>query len=1135
MWEYKYSEVFHLQFRSIQIHGFKSFIEKTIIDFPKGITAIVGPNGSGKSNIMDAMRWVFGEQRASELRGGEMEDVIFAGSEKRRPAGFAEVALTMSDLPAEISGKWGTFSEITVTRKIYRTGEREYFINGKRCRLKDVRDIFFDTGLGARSISIIEQERVTKIVNSTPEELRYFLEETAGVTRYKERKKDAELRLRQTYDNLSRINDILSVMANSVEHLETQAKQVKRYRELKSQKEDFEKNLICLNYAKLVKDKELHTNAVSAYREETARLVTENQSRLKLETDMQNDLDMSREKLKELRKLYGAAKDAFSKAEGDIARIDSSLGLAAKQQVQITEDLEINRLREKEILKRLKDTEIALNETNNLREEFAGRTQNCHKSVTEYKGKTERAQEEIKRLNGRHLDIIQQFTGCTNKMNLKYAEITNQKNIASRLKREQKELSEESSVVAARLEKGATDLAALERTLTELKKNAASAFNAVQNKERELDSLHKKRSAQEVELKTIVNQIDFLQKEINSKLSGGTQGRELIERFGGKPYIETTADGGDNFLLHSDIIVFNDMNKTGVLQEFSRSNFSMRFIFESDLPAISADVGIVKVGDNLYLQGVIYRKIGGDDNRMALINLQQRLQKERNRKNLLLAAIEDDEKIIAGVRDEVAELQQNYRKKSGAIKTSELDYSSMLTGIAHLEERKQRMGRNIGVVDKEIALALSGAELAEKEAEELLKKQKFIEEKQRELESERSLIEKTLELLTKTLEEKREEYAAASRDFARYSERSRALEAENIQLKKESDNISFNIINLNARLNKITEIQSAEWIQERESALEKKNEASKQIISLSDSINRAESGQISAESGLAELRTALSGINNSLHEIDKKLSDQLNKAENIKTNMNALAQQMINNYGEEIAEVWQGYAGKAAGIKKIQEEITLVTAEIDALGPLNMAAEEEFETESQKYREQSAQRHDIEKSIDSINGLISEIDDSAAQIFQETFNAVRENFTAVFNRFFGRGEDSGGFAELRLTEPENLLTTGVELSLTPPGKKINNKNLLSGGEKALAAMTLLFALFLQKPTPFCFLDEVDAPLDDANVAHFIAMVRSLADITQFVIITHKHQTMAASDTLYGVTMQEGGVSSMLSVELKGTN
>ena len=1116
------------------MQGFKSFIEKTIIDFPVGITAIVGPNGSGKSNIMDAMRWVFGEQRASELRGGEMDDIIFAGSEKRRPASFAEVALTIGDLPAEISGKWGTFSEITVTRKIYRNGEREYLINGKRCRLKDIRDIFYDTGLGTRSISIIEQERVTKIVNSTPEELRYFLEETAGVIRYKERKKDAEIRLKQAYDNLSRINDILSVMSAGLERLSAQTEQVKRYRELKSAKEEYEKALICVSYAKLFKDKEQYLKTVSAYRDEIAALVTENQSRIELEMSVQNKLDLSRGKLKEQRKVYDLTKETLTKAEGDIVRIDSNIGLAAKQEEQIAEDLKKSALRKDEISKRIEDIKTSLDDVKKVCDELSEKTQERLNSASEHKSMVESAQDELKRIKRKDVELIQQLTDCSNRLNLKNAEIISHKNSTVRLKREREELSQESSAFALRFERGKAELTALESALVELKKSAVLSFNALQERDQELNDLQKQRSAKEVKLNTIDSQINYLQNEINSKAAGGAQGREFIKRFGGELFTDAALDD-DAFLLYGDIILFSDETRELLLNELSGADISLRFVFKSDTPALQNGSDILKVGECLYRQGVIYRKIGSDDPQMELMRLQQNLQNEQKVKETVFTEIKGNDERIAAVGAQVEALRNDYQKKSDSIKSSELNYSSMLTNVAHLEEQKQRMGRNIAVIEKEISFALDSAAFAEKEAEELRKRQVTLTEKQKELDAERSSFERKAEDLAGRLEKTRDEHAALSRELAKYSERKSALESESVRYKSEINEILSSIENLNERINKLAETRSGEWKQERETAVVRKSDASKQIILISDSIRVIESEQIEAEGSLAELRAALHGINNALHEIDKKLSDQLGKAEGVKAEMDELARRLFDCCGEDIDLVWQVYANKGVGARKLQDEINTVTAEIDALGPLNMAAEEEYETENRKYNEQNLQRRDIERSIESINDLISEIDDNSVQLFMETFKAVSGNFIAVFERFFGKGGSSSGYAELRLTEPENLLTTGVELSLTPPGKKINNKNLLSGGEKALAALTLLFALFLQKPTPFCFLDEVDAPLDDANVARFIDMVHSLADSTQFVIITHKYQTMAAADSLYGVTMQEGGVSSMLSVELKGSN
>jgi chromosome segregation protein len=1049
--------------------------------------------------------------------------VIFAGSEKRRGAGYAEVTLTMGDLPPETAAKWGTFSDVAVSRKIYSSGEREYYINGRKCRLKDVKDIFFDTGLGARSISIIEQERVTKIVNSSPEELRYFLEETAGVIRYKERRKEAETRLKQTQDNLSRINDIISIMLTDIERLAKQVERLDRYKELKRKKSALEKSFICVTYGRLAKERGQQDEQIATKRKEMAEIVATNQSQIAKETELQQLQAELRDNLKDLRTAYNEARDNLAKAESDIRQHRANIENAGRERVQLEEDISAHERRLTDISARQTHLETAIEEAAELCSEFSESVQEHQESISGYKGTLDRATDEIKSINRKFLDITQKFTDLTNQINLKEAEAANHKATAERLIREKESIQSESSTLQARLEETRASLQRVEAQREALKQNSVEFYERKVSKDAEYNQFKKLCTDIEVELNSTKNRADFLRQEISSKLIP-QELSALISQYNGRPYIDLTEKSENDYILYGDLLLFEDSVKEDLINALAQVDISLRFTFRSEIGALS---GQELVADNIYRQGAVYRKVSKQDPTLAIMRLEERLQAELSTIDNLNEQYTESSDRLSATAKELEEIEREFTAQNEAIKRLELEYSSMLTNVAHLEEQSGRFTRNIGVVDKEITLALDGQTFATEEAQTLREKREAMSDERQEIDDHRQALEDRIEHFTELLEEAREQYIAASRELGKYSERKLAAHSELGELQKESENALQMKRTLTNRLEGLTEVSIKQWQDELVKAEAVQEEASKGVIVAADAVTTCENQQIALDDELGKLRKSLGDINKELHELDLKIADIHGKLGTTATNMNALKVQMKEIYDEDIEAVWQNYAESGTSKQKVQEEIAYIDVSIEELGALNMAAEEEYANKQQEHAEQIAQSEDIDRAIASLNDLIADIDNSTVQLFEETFIAVRANFTEVFTRFFGSGS-----ADLRLTEPENLMTTGVELFINPPGKRVNNKNLLSGGEKALAALTLLFALFLQKPTPFCFLDEVDAPLDDANAGRFITMVKSMAHETQFVIITHKHQTMAAADSLYGVTMQEGGVSTILSVEIK---
>ena len=1114
-----------MQFKSMAVHGFKSFADKTVLEFPSGITAIVGPNGSGKSNIMDALRWVFGEQRASELRGGDMEDVIFAGSTSRRPAGFAQVGLTLSDISPETASKWGTLSELTVTRKIYRTGEREYFVNNRRCRLKDIRELFMDTGVGARSISIIEQERVTKIVNSSPEELRAFLEDTAGIVRYKERRRDAEARLKQTADNMARIKDILIMLEGDIERLKSQVALVERYKEMRNLRTELEKRIIAARYATHNKERTKHLKQAEEIKLKSASFVEEHSLLTNRETSILRHQEESRAVLKKLRNEHDALSAVLTSTGEELARLESERGSAKSMRAQTETDISAAK-------GRLESLDIRIEEAFTEREEVKVQAESFKKQLEELTGTLAEERERLstlekplKETSSLFYSLTSRLTELNNKISLKEAENANNTGRKTRLEKELGELGAERKKAMSRVGELSAGISTAETALTSLKTEEEQAKTALAIKEKEFLSRQKELAELKTNQRLAKEQITFIEKERTAK-SDTKEAESYLARAGGTLY-RKLYEGNEGYILYNDLYIFDDDKKYAALAAAKEAVFSFRFVFKSDLPRLHESGPLVRLSDGLYHHGVLYKKAGRDDTGFVLLELEERLTALTAEHELLRTQVSEHEKLVSQVNEELQALKPDAERLLGEIRQLEIKLSTLKANFKNAEDETTRLARNITVVERELATLTQAEETAAGELLAMHSEHTVITEKRKIAEQERARLEEEKRQINMRSEKLLTEKNNVSHELARYSERAEALSRDYDRTTAEKTEAEQILVTLNDRLACLVDTESEHWLKGYEVCQTKRDDATKASLILTDRISKEEETRTEEESQLIEIRGQIDKVNASLREVDRSMGAADEKAEQAQEAMRELSALMQETVGENLEEVWETYA-KAGDLKKLETEKAELDNEIDNLGPLNMAAGAEYDEKTALLDSQTKQMTDIEASMANLSELISEIDESTVKMFEETFIAVQKNFSEVFTRFFGEGS-----AELKLTNPADMLTTGVELRVSPPGKRVSNNNLLSGGEKALAALTLLFALFLQKPTPFCFLDEVDAPLDDENAGRFINMLKLLATQTQFVVITHKHKTMAAADSLYGITMQEGGVSTVLSVELNG--
>lgn len=1120
-----------MKFNKLYLHGFKSFVDKTTVDFPDGITAIVGPNGSGKSNIMDAVRWVFGEQNAKELRGADMEDIVFNGSQKRKSAGFAEVGLTLSDIDEAVAAKYGAFSEITITRKFYKTGEREYYINNRKCRLKDIKDIFMDTGLGARSISIIEQGKVDKIINAGPEELRFFLEETAGVTRFKDKKKEAERRLQQTKDNLDRVTDIVEEIVTQMNALSHQAEQLKIYESMQSDFKRLERSYICTShYIKAMDESRLKSRLIEK-KQGYETLLAKYSEIVKRESIAENDAKIREDEYKTFQEKRIAAVTQKAQTEGDIAALEAKIASSGSVKANLHESI--------------KSEEARLTEISETRERLSEELETAKDALEFVTDKADELNDIMEDITAQKNDTAEEFKDIDKKF-LEYTElITAKRNETIRI---------ESSFdhTKAALERLNREKEALETTRHETENNKISAEAEIEEinlklsldqdlydkiKEeadeimRALDECRMKHSEEKAEIKSRESHIAFLEKQIADFSLFNSDDADFLKEHGAKLLIDALHDEDKEKLIDiGDVFIFGDSERDAAFKKISDMKSSLRFAFESDLQVIREALNVSGIHSdykNIYFHGGIYKKVGDEDKGFKIVALKESLNNELRlleEVNEKLLGSEQLAEYLEGKSEaksiELQDARNIYDETKNSLIKKETELSGFAAEFERLEKRKTTVEKEIEITLSAFGSAKEAAASLKEEIDTALAEQAVIEEQRTEL-------EENLEIITDNLEEKRAELTELKIQKAQKAEIVHSKGRELERVKNMEREVRANADTLSARLEKLLNVDEIKWQDDLDRLKNSLSDMQKEALTAEEEARNASNYLEELRKDMAELKSQAESVNNSIKSSDNEIRKIELELAGIKSVLETNAAAYIEKYGTEIAHEYMTYADTQTEPNKIKEEMNKIEINIEELGPVNLNALNDYKEAEERYRFLTGQRADLEGSIADINSFIYETNEATARLFSETFDAVKEKFIEVFHILFGNGE-----ADLKLTDPDNILTSGVEIYIQPPGKKLQHMGLLSGGEKALTAMTLLFALFLQKPTPFCFLDEVDAPLDDANVERYVGMVKALSDKTQFILITHNHNTMSVADSLYGVTMQEYGVSTILSVSLE---
>lgn len=1176
--------------KSIEMHGFKSFANKIVLDFHNGITGIVGPNGSGKSNVSDAVRWVLGEQSAKQLRGASMQDVIFSGTENRKPLSYAYVAITMdnSDHMLDID-----FEEVTVARRVYRSGESEYLLNGSPCRLKDINELFYDTGIGKEGYSIIGQGQIEKILSGRPEERRELFDEAAGIVKYKRRKATAQKKLESERENLVRIKDILSELERQIGPLERQSDKAKIFLKKRDELKKQDVNLFLLEMEQIdVQMKEVVQNyeITDAQLKETAtsheKIKGEYERIEELLESITAEIETEREELNQsaivkgklegqinvLNEQIKAAELSDEHFKGRTAEIEADKQEKVRQKTDyeaekqhLDEQLEIVSLRREKAEEELHNLQKAIADCNAGMENGKNELLQLLNQRAQTQAEQQKFDTMIEQVNIRKAQISQRFLkkkGDESTLDdlLKEQEriLTEVQSEIGQLKQEEAQLSEKQKEWTEKLRQTnrmvEEDTAKYHKTASRLEslKNIAERYDGygvsirkiMEQKDKEsrllgvvsdLIRVEKKyETAVETALggsiQNIVTQDDETAKRMIAYLKKNRLGRATflpltsVKGKGGIPYPEALQEPGviglANTLVEHDsmydgimrqllgrVIVADTIDSAIALaRKYHHALSIVTLEGESLRPGGSMTGGAFKNNSNLLGRN---REI--EDLTVQTEELKQRLLHHKNRREEILTA-------QALIADDLNEVKEKLQEKYLLANTAELNVKR--TG--QQKEESEGALKNLQEESRELDCQIQDLKGRKEKA-----LQEIEESRRREEE-----IDKENQSFQAALDEQMYLESSVNKTFSE-------VQMEEANIRQKSEFASSNIERVTAEIERCDtlkadlskEVETAkEDAQRRREEIE---EIKKTILASDEECGALESRlkeQILKKEKLASQQKEFFGkreeISNRISNLDKEIFRLNSRREKLEE-----TKERRNNY------MWEEYELTLHNAMELKEEaynepealkkqITLLKEEIRKLGDVNVNAIEEYKEVSKRYDFLNGQHEDLIRAEEALVNIIEELDIGMRKQFSEKFEEIRREFDKAFKELFG-----GGKGTLELLEEEDILECGIRIIAQPPGKKLQNMILLSGGEKSLTAISLLFAIQNLKPSPFCLLDEIEAALDDSNVGRFAKYLHKLTKNTQFIVITHRRGTMASADRLYGITMQEKGVSTLVSVDL----
>lgn len=1172
--------------KRLELKGFKSFPNKTDIIFKEGITSIVGPNGSGKSNISDAVRWVLGEQSIKSLRGDKLEDVIFAGSDTKKPMNYCEVSLTIDNSDNKLNLD---FSEVTIKRRAYRNGESEFFLNNKGCRLKDIKELLLDTGIGKDGYSIIEQGKVDEILSNNPINRRKVFDEACGISKFRYKKQEAERNLKHTKENLERIEDIYIEIENQLKPLFSQQSKAKKYVELSEELKIIEVN----SYIKEIESLDIELIEIKKHKDLLDHEAKEFDSQRLL---IENSINEINKDIEEIDENINKSQEYINTIKSVISQKDSQINILNERIKNCKNEIERKYKEIKEIKDKLGSNEMSLHELQdkynysnenvvNLKKQVNDiETKNSDKknNIEEINKEIENAKDEIinilnkkqdengklstlnanrENINIRTKTIDADIVEINEGLNIKNKELVNIKNISNLKKEELLQLKNKERDIKLYL----NNLINEENELNKEIQNITYSLNDFTSKlniyvemenhnegfNKGVKEVLKNKSLKGIHgaLGQVVTVDSKFEKAIESSLGAYMQNIITSDEASAKiaiNYLKKNNLGRVTFLpiniiksnkvdiknirtntkfigIASDLIDYDDkyrsifesiLGRTVIIDNIDNG---IKFAKETNhkFKVVTLDGEILNPGGSL--TGGSFRTNGNILSRKRLINeysekirlIKSNINNLHNKKQSYIEKINAIKSNVAELETKIKELDKSIIISDSNINKIESEISALDLSINKLLKEKDGLGSNldytlnkISIVNNEILLLNNKHNDTKDKIEELTKE---------------------LKVSSGTYEVDKSKYDSLNLELVKNTQIIQNLLGDIKRISEEDKILNVKIKNINLSLEKqeeeTTRLQEEIVIEETE-----KESLEKQLYDNSRALDNKRLSKDGLKGKLEALNKEFKSTDRKYIELKESLFKVQGRLERVTSSQESYSIKLFEKYEMTLEQAKEIKNENIQIDKKILENIK---KEIRSLGNVNIDSIKEYEEVKERYDFYSEQKKDLEESIEAIEALIKDLEENMKTEFKVKFNEINENFKYVYKRLFG-----GGNGELTIVDRNNILESDIEITAQPPGKKMKNLNLLSGGEKALTAISILFSILLTKPTPFCILDEIEAPLDDANIFRFGEYLKELSKETQFISVTHRRGTMEASDYIYGITMQEKAISKVLSLELK---
>jgi chromosome segregation protein len=1154
-----------MRVEKIELAGFKSFGDRTVFKLHPGITCIVGPNGCGKSNIVDAFKWVLGEQSVKSLRGGKMEEVIYAGSSTKKPRGMSEVSLYVSGLGPSDNGKEST---TVVSRRLYRSGDSEYLLNRENCRLRDIRDIFLDTGLEVKSYSMLEQDKVSVLLHAKPEERRFLIEEVAGVVKYKVRRHEAKNKLENSRNNLTRINDIIAEVARQLRSLDRLARKAERYKKFMEELRDIELRMTRLDYEEMSaslgeveKDLTIAREHDSGIRAEISSVEAEIESRRIALTEEEKRLDSLQEELQQRQKEVSSKEQAIAVLRSDMEHLKENIARLGMQ-------AEENQARRAEALAR---REELAEQTRTIEEETASLSGRKEAHDASLKAHEESIREEERGLEGLRRESLRMSD-----------ETSSLKNELNRLSASHEGLGRKHSEVGQ-------ESLDLDGRLSELEDSRLGIQQSMLSKNNELLVIREERTALErasaglkERLESLRTEIAKAREELASSVSRLESLKEMdvaessLEAFGGRVEVLAPVSEAIDVPKEYERAMESALREAVdgfVLGGYSEIRKAVEVVADKELgrtafiPSVAASPARGSLPEGaLGFASDLVRARGAEGEAVRRLleqvvivrDLEAALKLTGSGLTLITLAgevVEPSGTVVAGKGRGVLSLRRQAREIEGEMEMKRRRVQGLQGSmdqaegeLATKEEALKGIAERMVEQEKALSLLRLEAEKNSEEAERAGRKQAHLKIELDNIEREREGLAGLMEDKGNAIKRLEDEKSGAESSIVSMQEKLSGMREEFEARRTESVDMGMELTLKRERLNSmrnedrtvgslIEEMGSKDELLRREAvttrerveAIEQEmaskeeqlkalvlraSETTARISEVRDVIEGRAEELRTSEQGLRGLRVKIDDSTHRISELDIKRTELRMKRENLVENIR-------NAYDVELPTL---------AISEVSEEererLPELKAKLDSIGPVSLGSIEEYDELKERHEFLSAQHEDLQKSIAELEEAISRINATTRKKLREAYSALREKFSEVFVKLFG-----GGRAELVLTDESNILETGIDIIAQPPGKRFQNITLLSGGEKTLTALALLFSGFLIKPTPLCILDEADAALDESNTLKFADLLKSLAEDIQFIVVTHNRVTMESADYMYGITMEEPGNSKVISLEL----